>query len=454
MLVLGLSVLYRELDELGFYSYGALTREEILAVAGLCGLSDEDRARYRIEEAQSAVVVALRYGEGLYEMPTWARPYCLGMGLPANSVSQVPQAQIAPRHVPMVPQAPIVPEAPMMVVRAPMVEGAPMARGSPMVARVPMVRIAHFARANWYAETLDRLKKLSQRLRKVLEGQAAASGEAVPPMRLWQRVVNSGLPERALALAAGLGSQGKNQILIARRKNTTYASDTSRDAAAAPMYSSAVVLGVLLCPVAFRDDTVCGDSEPETSWATGERLSPTDGKNAGGKNADGKNVNDKEVSGKVEKALAERGTYPLCGRCRKCLDACPSHALSLASTPSSSTLSSVSSNERGSVAFERLKCIQHWTARLDNLPQEVEKVLPPRLYGCDSCLEVCPYFRPDPKADTEFGRLGRELPARYFVESSNETIRENFRGTTMNLAWMSMDAFRRNAAWRLADRPD
>lgn len=353
MLVLDLSALRHELDDLGFYSYGTLTRQEILRVASLCELADEDRARYHIEEAQSAIVVALRYGEGLYEMPVWARPYCSlegGTYLRADSV--------------------------------------PGGRGHGDA--VPMVEIAHFARANWYAETLDRLKKLSQRLRKVLEGQAAASGETVPPMRLWQRVANSGLPERPMALAAGLGSQGKNQLLIARRENTICTSDT-------PPYSSAVVLGVLLCPVQIR------------------------------------NIVDEAMS-MVDLALSERGSYPLCGSCRKCIEACPSEALRR------------DAGNDGSVVFARLKCVQHWTARLGPLPPEVEKALPPRLYGCDSCLDVCPYFRPNPTADTQFGRLGPELPARYFIDSSNETIRENFRGTTMNLAWMSMDAFRRNAA--------
>ncbi|HOV93593.1 MAG TPA: 4Fe-4S double cluster binding domain-containing protein [Spirochaetales bacterium] len=398
MLAVDLPTLYHELDELGFYSYGTLTRQEILKLASICELSDENRARYRIEEALSAIVVALRYGEGLYEMPSWAQPYCLGFHAPDSVPLRVPRA--------------------------------PTMAGVPTMPDVPMVQIAHFARANWYAETLDRLKKLSQRLKKVLEGQAAASGEAVPPMRLWQRVANSGLPERPMALAAGLGSQGKNQLLIARRKNTIFASDT-------PLYSSAVVLGVLLCPITIRNGTVGSDIRSGISLDTEEESSET--------------LNDKNVSSTLEKALAERGSYPLCGSCRKCVDACPSGALSLPLIRPDTK----SKDAKSKVVFKKLLCIQHWTARLDAiLPQEVEKTLPPRLYGCDSCLEVCPYFHPDPKADTQFGRLGPELPALYFVESSNETIRENFRGTTMNLAWMSMDAFRRNAALCLADNSD
>ena len=48
----------------------------------------------------------------------------------------------------------------------------------------------------------------------------------------------------------------------------------------------------------------------------------------------------------------------------------------------------------------------------------------------------------------------RTVIEKYSAIVSKETIRENFRGTTMNLAWMSMDAFRRNAALSLADKLD
>lgn len=370
MLTLDRTDLYRALEDLNFYSYGTLTSQELLAVAGACGLSDENRARYRLEEAKGAVVVALRYGDGLYAPPVWAKVY---------------------------------------------------ERAGEATAKVA---IARFARANWYAEIRDRLKKLSQKLRFSLEGQAAANGEPVPPMRLWQRVTNSGLPEKPFAFAAALGSQGRNQLLIARR--------SSLKADTFPPYSSAVLLGLLLCPVPIdmgQSDTAPADAGHD-----------------------------------VAKALSARGTYPLCGSCRKCIDACPSGALSAGRqaaqscapnlvTPSLATPSLAKGPWNGStnnenarvVSFSRTACVQHWTARVGEMPREVAATLPNRLYGCDSCLDVCPYFLTDPAAHTELGLLGPELPAEFFLQASTEEIKRNLRGSTLDMAWMSIEAFRRNA---------
>jgi len=374
MLTLDRAALYRALEDVDFYSYGTLTGQELLAVAGVCGLSDENRARYRIEEAKGAVVVALRYGDGLYVPPPWTAAY----------------------------------------------GGGDAAAGK--------VAIARFARANWYAEIRERLKILSQRLRFSLEAQAAAVGEPVPPMRLWQRVTNSGLPEKPFAFAAGLGSQGRNQLLIARR--------SSPQDGMSPPYSSAVLLGLLLCPVP---------------------IGPApDGAGQG-----------------AAKALTERGTYPLCGSCRKCIDACPSGALSvgrweaLSGAPAAGTgptkaraagvaasivRGSPGDENSGLVSFSRTTCIQHWTARVGEMPREVAAALPNRLYGCDSCLNACPYFLTDPVAHTEFGLLGPELPAEFFLRAPTEEIKKNLRGSALDMAWMSVEAFRRNALFASCTR--
>ncbi|MCE5256127.1 MAG: hypothetical protein LLF89_04690, partial [Spirochaetaceae bacterium] len=94
--------------------------------------------------------------------------------------------------------------------------------------------------------------------------------------------------------------------------------------------------------------------------------------------------------------------------------------------------------------------VQHWTAREGELPKAVASALPTRLYGCDSCLESCPYFKPDPEAHSEHGHLGPALPADFFLNSSAEEIKRNLRGTALDMAWMSIGAFRRNA--RLAEK--
>jgi epoxyqueuosine reductase QueG len=244
------------------------------------------------------------------------------------------------------------------------------------------VRLARFARANWYAE-------LSTRLRTAVEAtiaQAAQVGSVLPPAKAWHRLVNSGLPEKPAAVAAGLGWLGRNGILAAAKG----------EGVTGPDFSSAVVLGLLLCPI---------DLEPPAA-----------------------------------EPLARR-----CGRCRRCVDACPTGALELPDEAGGAP-------GGGTHAYRRERCIQHWTAKAGELPARIEAALDGRLYGCDSCLEACPYFLTDRDAGTPLGRLGPELPAARILESDDAALRRALAGTALDRSWMSLDAFRRNARLALEGR--
>jgi epoxyqueuosine reductase len=145
------------------------------------GLPEAARARYGVDRARSAAAAALPFGEGPPEPPEWAR----GM------------------------------------------EG-------------PLAALARFARADWYAELSARLRAAAALTRKALE---AAGIEAGSP-RDWRYLSNSGLPERRLAVEAGLGSMGRHGLVMVSG------------------HGSAVVLGLLLMPIPL---------EPE-----GERTAPHD----------------------------------------------------------------------------------------------------------------------------------------------------------------------------------
>ena len=71
-----------------------------------------------------------------------------------------------------------------------------------------------------------------------------------------------------------------------------------------------------------------------------------------------------------------------CGTCRRCIDACPTHALS----QSPSTRQSL---------FRGELCLSYHTIenRADELPPNIARHLGTSIYGCDRCQQVCPWNR-------------------------------------------------------------
>jgi len=101
-----------------------------------------------------------------------------------------------------------------------------------------------------------------------------------------------------------------------------------------------------------------------------------------------------------------------CGTCRRCIDACPTRAI---------------------VAPYRLDarlCISYLTVELKgSIPVELRSVIGDRVFGCDDCLEVCPWNRFARQSPVrEFRR--RELPPlTEFLSWDEAKFREFFRGT-------------------------
>ncbi|WP_269523489.1 tRNA epoxyqueuosine(34) reductase QueG [Coraliomargarita parva] len=81
-----------------------------------------------------------------------------------------------------------------------------------------------------------------------------------------------------------------------------------------------------------------------------------------------------------------------CGRCTRCIDACPTGAIT------------------GPYRLDASKCISYLTIEHDGaIPLEFRRVIGDRLYGCDECLDVCPWNKW--ARMTEEGRFAvRELP--------------------------------------------
>jgi len=62
-----------------------------------------------------------------------------------------------------------------------------------------------------------------------------------------------------------------------------------------------------------------------------------------------------------------------CGSCRRCLEACPTGALS------------------APYELDPYRCLSYWTQARGVIPREYRPLIGNRLMGCDTCQEVCPY---------------------------------------------------------------
>jgi len=77
-----------------------------------------------------------------------------------------------------------------------------------------------------------------------------------------------------------------------------------------------------------------------------------------------------------------------CGRCRLCIDACPTGAL----------------DEPG--VLDATRCLSYWTQAPAAIPEDYREELGSSVYGCDICQDVCPWNR-----GIERRRAGEPLPA-------------------------------------------
>ena len=194
-------------------------------------------------------------------------------------------------------------------------------------------RFSNYAWGVDYHEVMTpRLEALGEWLAK-RAGQQWEGGAAV---RSRAYVDTGALLERDHGETAGLGFTGKNTLLID------------------PRHGSWFFLGVLLTTLALDYDSALS---PTLSQGAREPIPLPMGGDSGG-------------------SAREASTMPSCGRCRRCLDACPTAAFP------------------APYVLDARRCISYLTIELKGwIPAELRPLMGNWVYGCDVCQAVCPFNR-------------------------------------------------------------
>lgn len=114
-----------------------------------------------------------------------------------------------------------------------------------------------------------------------------------------------------------------------------------------------------------------------------------------------------------------------CGSCTRCIDVCPTKAIT------------------GPYQLDARKCISYLTIEHDGaIPEEYWEAIGDRLFGCDECLDVCPWNKwAVPTQEAKFAP--RELPTlREMLAWDEGTFQERMRGSPMRR--LKLHRFKRN----------
>ena len=106
-----------------------------------------------------------------------------------------------------------------------------------------------------------------------------------------------------------------------------------------------------------------------------------------------------------------------CGSCTRCIDACPTDAITEAQV------------------IDAKKCISYLTIEnKENIPEELSGSLTNSIFGCDICQDVCPWNkRSTPHNEKEFlpNKELKKLKRKDWIELTEETFNKIFEGSAV-----------------------
>lgn len=265
----------------------------------------------------------------------------------------------------------------------------------------PHALIGAFARRNYYGEAVARMKLISRKIRE-------KTGTAKSTLRIF---CNSRVPEKLTAALAGLGFYGKNSLLII------------------PGLGSRFILTMLAFPSALLSgaDKETGDAVPSSDTHMGRSQPPA------------RPLPDTSPPSGTPLAFSQdpskipiRDRIPApgsrCGTCSACIRACPTGALHVP----------------GQVDTGR--CLQELSTKMRVWPEQVKKAWGTRLYGCESCQDVCPYNRGlIHTTECKRGELGPSISLKQLLQLSPVELKVLVKQNPMGLSWINPLALLRNA---------
>lgn len=244
----------------------------------------------------------------------------------------------------------------------------------------PHALISPFARRHYYREAVVRMKRVA---RAVCENLGL-------PRREVRIFCNSRLAEKHLAAASGLGMYGKNSLILVPGLGSTF-----------------VIAGMFL-PFSFPE---AGEGEEMKRPIVADCLST--------------------ISDPADRS------FPLCGSCRACLEACPVGALP------------------GPGRLDESRCLQALCTLTEPFSESNRTAWGYRFYGCRSCQDVCPYNR-DLKMQTEtgLGALGASISLKRLLSLSPGELKDFLKGSALGMSWIPARALLRNALIAAGNRKD